>query len=107
MAFVSVNPATGEVIEQFEGDGPATVERRLAEAAAAFQTWRRRPLHERATVLGRAAGLMEQERERLGAIATREMGKLLSAAIAEVDKCALACRHFAENADHMLADEDL
>jgi succinate-semialdehyde dehydrogenase/glutarate-semialdehyde dehydrogenase len=107
MAFVSVNPATGEVLERFESDGPAVVQERLAGAAQAFQRWRRRPLSERATVLGRAAGLMEKERERLGAIATREMGKLLSAAIGEVDKCALACRHFAENADHMMADEDL
>jgi succinate-semialdehyde dehydrogenase / glutarate-semialdehyde dehydrogenase len=107
MAFVSVNPATGAVIERFDNDAPAAVERRLAAAADAFQAWRRRPLSERATVLGRAAGLMERERDRLGAIATREMGKLLSAAVAEVDKCALACRFFAENADHMMADEDL
>jgi succinate-semialdehyde dehydrogenase/glutarate-semialdehyde dehydrogenase len=107
MAFVSVNPTTGEVIERFDNDGPAAVERRLASAAEAFARWSRRPLSERATVLGRAAGLMERERERLGTIATREMGKLLPSAIAEVEKCAAACRHFAENADHMLADEDL
>ena len=40
-------------------------------------------------------------------MATALSSAALAAALGEVDKCALGCRHFAENADHMLADEDV
>ena len=35
----------------------------------------------------------------------REMGKTLKSAIAEAEKCALACRHYAQHAEHYLRDE--
>jgi succinate-semialdehyde dehydrogenase/glutarate-semialdehyde dehydrogenase len=38
---------------------------------------------------------------------TLEMGKTLSSAIAEAAKCATACRYYAQNAEHMLADEEV
>jgi succinate-semialdehyde dehydrogenase / glutarate-semialdehyde dehydrogenase len=107
MPFSAINPTTGEPIASVPLSSAAEVDASLGRAAAAFPKWQRLPMHGRATVLGRIASIFEAEHERLGAIATREMGKPLGAAIAEVDKCALACRHFGENVDHMLADEEL
>jgi succinate-semialdehyde dehydrogenase / glutarate-semialdehyde dehydrogenase len=55
--------------------------------------------------MSRAADILERESEKLGLLMTTEMGKPLSAAVAEATKCATACRYYAENAEHLLADE--
>ena len=107
MAIETVNPTTGQVVERFSPMGPEALDTALGRAEAAYLTWRRRPLRERATVLGRAAALLEADADRLGALMTLEMGKLCGAAVAEVRKCAAGCQHYAENLDHYLADEVL
>ena len=104
-SFSSVNPATGEVLKKVPGHGAAEIERRLAAAAAAGAGWRRRPVAERAAVLARAAQRLEQDKGALARTMTLEMGKTLTAAVAEVEKCALACRHYAENGERYLAPE--
>jgi len=53
------------------------------------------------------ASVLESEKNALGALITMEMGKTLSSAVAEAAKCATACRFYAENAEHMLADEEV
>ncbi|HET9984229.1 MAG TPA: NAD-dependent succinate-semialdehyde dehydrogenase [Longimicrobiales bacterium] len=100
----SVNPATGEELERFEELSDDELEGRLARAEAAFQRYRRTPLRERAAKLSRAADILEREAERLGALMTREMGKPIGAAVAEAQKCAKACRHYAEIGEEAMAD---
>jgi succinate-semialdehyde dehydrogenase / glutarate-semialdehyde dehydrogenase len=103
----SVNPATGDVLKEYPDHGEAEVEARLARAAAVFRTWRRTPFAERSRSLRAAGDLLEKEKERLGRLMTLEMGKTLKSAIAEAEKCALACRFYAENAERFLADEEV
>ena len=107
MSFASVNPATGQVTQRFEATSAAELERSCARAAAAFADWRRQPLAARSAVLIKVAAILEREHDRLGALATSEMGKLLSAAVAEVDKCAAACRYFGENTARLLPEAEL
>ncbi|MFM6312338.1 MAG: NAD-dependent succinate-semialdehyde dehydrogenase, partial [Dolichospermum sp.] len=54
--------------------------------------------------LEQAATILDQEKTDLGKLMTLEMGKPLKAAIAEIEKCALVCRYYAENAPSFLAD---
>jgi len=54
-----------------------------------------------------AAGILDQEKSRLGGIMTTEMGKPLRAATDEVAKCSWCCRYYAENAAHFLQDEEV
>ena len=105
MAIASIDPATGETVATFEEHSAAEVENRVARAAAAFRSWRRSALPERSAVLVRAAEILESEKRRFGEILTLEMGKPIGAAIAEVEKCALCCRFYAEHAPAFLADE--
>jgi succinate-semialdehyde dehydrogenase/glutarate-semialdehyde dehydrogenase len=53
----------------------------------------------------RAADLLDAEREPLAQLLVEEMGKTIRAARAEIEKCAGTCRHYAEHAEAMLADE--
>src|SRR6202142_420943 len=104
MAIASVNPATGELLQTFQADTPAEVERKLALSAAAFRQWRRVSFPERARLMTRAAEILEQGKDRYGRIMTAGMGKPIQSARDEAVKCAWACRHYAENAERLLAD---
>ena len=105
MPIATINPATGQSIREFEPITDAALEERIAAAADAFADWRRAPLDERRRVVRRAADLLESGKERYGRLMTLEMGKPLAAAIQEAEKCALACRWYAEHAPALLAPE--
>ena len=105
MGIASINPATGEKLKEFPSLSDADVETKLANAERAFQEHRRTPFAKRAQLMMAAASLLEQEKEKLARIITLEMGKLFSASIDEVMKCARGCRFYAENAERFLADE--
>lgn len=104
MVMKSINPATEEVLEEFETLTPAGIETALEAAEAAFARHRRTLFSERADWMMAAADIMVREKDRLGTILTEEMGKPIVAARAEVEKCALVCRYYAENAEKFLAD---
>ena len=55
--------------------------------------------------MGKTADLLEQRAKTYGRLITTEMGKPVKAAIAEVNKCALVCRYYADHAAEFLADE--
>lgn len=103
----SVNPATGETFARFEELTDAELEARLARAASGYLSWRRVPVAERTRLMARAAEVLEAQKERFGRTMTLEMGKTLKAAISEVEKCAWACRYYAENGERFLADEEV
>src|SRR6266699_358056 len=99
----SINPATEAVIASFEQFTPEQVEHALAEADAAFRDWRRHSIGERATAMQRAAELLRSRKERYAGLITAEMGKPITQAEAEGEKCAWACDYFAEHAERFLA----
>ena len=53
----------------------------------------------------KAAVLLRQNKAKYAGIMTAEMGKPIIESEAEVEKCALNCDYYAENAERFLADE--
>ena len=100
--FTPVNPATGEAGTPIPELTPDALEAKLARAAATFAEWRTTPLETRTALLHRIADRFEAEAPRLAQIATREMGKTLKSARAEVAKCVAGFRHYAEHGPAML-----
>ncbi|MGW2254639.1 NADP-dependent succinic semialdehyde dehydrogenase [Kitasatospora sp. NPDC001660] len=105
MPIASVNPATGEILQNFEPLDAAGIDRRLALAEAAFHNYRTTTFASRAALLRRAADLLDQDQEAVSRTMTEEMGKPLTASRAEAAKCAKAMRWYADNAEALLADE--
>ena len=102
MTFISFNPATGRQNGRFEALDADQLERRLQQSAEAAEGWRHRPFAERAALLNQVAAQLSANRERLALCITREMGKLLSESLAEVDRCARECAYFAAHGQAML-----
>jgi succinate-semialdehyde dehydrogenase/glutarate-semialdehyde dehydrogenase len=104
MAIATINPATGETLKTFEPLTEAEIADKLEQAQLAFEQYRQIPLQQRAAWMNAAAEILERDKEKLGKLMTLEMGKPLKSAIAEIEKCALVCRYYAEHAAQFLAD---
>jgi succinate-semialdehyde dehydrogenase/glutarate-semialdehyde dehydrogenase len=104
MAIATTNPATGETVREFDSLTDSQLEQKLARAAEAFRSWRRTGFDERAALMRRAAEILERDADKLGRLATLEMGKTLASAVAEVKKCVKGCRWYAEHTEELLAD---
>ena len=105
MAIATQNPATGETVRTFEAHTGDQVSDAIATAHAAFQTWRTTSFAERASLMRRAADLLDEDNESIARIMTLEMGKTLKSARAEAAKCAKGMRWYADHAEQLLADE--
>jgi len=105
MAIESVNPATGDRIKTFEEFSSDQVDQKLEQARRAFEDWRERSFAYRAERMKKMAGLLKERSRALGEIITQEMGKPITQAVAEVNKCALVCEYYAENAEALLGNQ--
>jgi len=102
-----INPTTEEPLDEIPEHSPAEVEARLRAAQDAFRSWRRTPMEVRSSLMHKLANSLREQRNHLSQLMTREMGKPVAAAEAEVDKCAACCDHFAEHAAKYLAEEEI
>ena len=101
----STNPATGKAVRTFEAYTAARVNECIDRAVVGYTEHRRISFSERARHMRAAAGILETECRELGRLMTLEMGKPYKAAMAEAEKCATACRYYADNAERFLSDE--
>lgn len=101
--FKSTNPATGEIWKEHLEHGEDEIEARIVRASDAYRHWRETGHEERAALLAAIADRYEDQADRLAETVTREMGKTLKTAQAEVMKCVAAFRHYAERGPGMLA----
>jgi len=106
MSIASINPATGETLKTFPAHTPAEVDRILGAVAAAQKEWAQRPLPERAVPMRRVAALLKERASDFGRLMALEMGKPLKDGMAEANKCAAGCEHYADAAAAYLAPRE-
>ena len=105
MAQRTIDPATGNIVAEYDEHDEDAVDRAVSAAAARFRTWRDRPFAERAAPLQAAADRLESEAVRWAELMATEMGKPLAQGRSEVEKCAWVCRYYAEHGADFLAPE--
>lgn len=105
MNFTAINPANGEKLREYPLWDGARLDEALSLSAAAAPAWNARPLAERAGLMARAAEMLLRHRDEYATLMSREMGKLIGEARAEIEKCAHCCRYYAEHGAALLADE--
>src|ERR671913_1965822 len=84
--FESRVPATGETLGTFPRSTAADVDRAVEAARAAFEEWRLVPAPERGNVLFRFSRLLEERKDELTELMSREMGKVLAEAGGDVQE---------------------
>lgn len=102
MNFTSYNPATGQPTETFACLSADELEACVDASRQAAQAWRQTTFAERSALLNQLASLLSARRHQLALCMSREMGKLQSEALVEVDRCALECAYFAAHGQAML-----
>lgn len=102
MGIATVNPTTLETLQSFSALTPETIQLKLAQSEAAFQSYRQTSFTDRSQWLLKAADMLENpdKSQEYAALMTLEMGKPIQEALGEVKKCAWVCRYYAEQAPY-------
>src|ERR1700736_267238 len=108
MAYQSINPYNGQLLETFAELSDEQLEAALERASLCFEkTWRRTTFAERAAVLGRAASILRSRVDEFARPVTVEMGKLIEESRGEVALSADIIDYYAQNAERFLAPKKL
>jgi len=103
----TVNPATNEIVKEFEEFNSEQIEQAVSTAAKAFVSWRKTSYKERGELLHKVAALMRERKGELSKLMTIEMGKLIGEAEAEIDLSADIFDYYADRGEEFLADKVL
>jgi malonate-semialdehyde dehydrogenase (acetylating)/methylmalonate-semialdehyde dehydrogenase len=95
------NPATGETAREVDFASAEEVDAAVAAAQAALPGWRATSISRRTEILFRMRNLVDQHREEIAALLTREHGKVRTDALGEVAR-GLENIEFATGIPHLL-----
>jgi len=102
---ISINPANGEQIGHYPFESASALEAALSRAAAGFRAWRSKPVDQRSQLLIALARVLRNNAAAMANMITLEMGKPITQARGEIEKCALLCEWYAEHGPAMLSAE--
>ncbi len=94
--ITTINPATGQIIKGYAEMGSRQIAHKIDHAQTAFADWSERSVSFRTGLLGELAAQLVDHKRLCAQTISQEMGKPITAALSEVEKCVWLCRHFAE-----------
>lgn len=104
--ITTINPTTGEAIEDYSYMSSEEVNNIIDTSHAAFLKWRETSTDERAKVITSIGDTLIKYKQELAELMTKERGKLFSQSLEEVDLCKGICDFTAANGVAALADEE-
>jgi acyl-CoA reductase-like NAD-dependent aldehyde dehydrogenase len=96
LTIKTINPATEEVLQEYENITKDEINSKAKKAKEAFEEWKKNA-NTRADLIHDFAQQLRKDKENLARIATKEMGKVIKESRSEVEKCAWAMEYFADN----------
>lgn len=101
----SINPYNQEIVYEVAEFDRKDIENAIDKADAQYAIWKEIPFSERSALMKAAGQELRKNAREYAEVITLEMGKPITQALAEVEKCAALCDYYAENASKMLADK--
>ncbi|MCC6414877.1 MAG: NAD-dependent succinate-semialdehyde dehydrogenase [Opitutaceae bacterium] len=105
MSLISINPATGQRIHLYGSHTSVQIEAALKLSHTAYLGWRELSPASRAKHLRALARSLRTQRDDLADLITAEVGKPITQARTEIEKCAKVCDYYAKHGADYLADE--
>jgi acyl-CoA reductase-like NAD-dependent aldehyde dehydrogenase len=103
--FKMINPATETVIHTFEEDGPDAIKEKYRRARSAQKPWADTPVTTRIGMMKKFREAVANQRERLAAILTSEVGKPIAQARNELSGVLGRIDFFIENVEKVMRAE--
>jgi len=103
--LTSINPGNGKVIKKYKEHSLKEVKTIIKNVGAEFSKWKLTSFSHRAKLMRKASSVLLKNKQKYSRLMIDEMGKPITQSIAEVEKCAWICRHYAENAEKYLENE--
>ncbi|MBN2227451.1 MAG: NAD-dependent succinate-semialdehyde dehydrogenase [candidate division Zixibacteria bacterium] len=100
-----INPATNEIVKEYDEHTPEEVADIIGKVQDAFIRWRQTDFTHRKSLMHKAAEVLRKNKNQYARTMTMEMGKTITEARAEVEKCAWVCDYYADHAEEFLADD--
>ena len=101
----SINPATLEVLKEFELLSLEEALNEIKKSKLAFGKWKNLSVKIRANYMKEVSKILLKNKKAYGKLITKEMGKPISSAFSEVEKCAWVCNYYARNASNFLKQD--
>ncbi len=105
MPLETINPANEKPVKKFTPYTNKEVTEIIKKVQKNFLQWREVPFNKRKVLMLKAAEILKTDAKRYAEILTMEMGKTITEAIAEVEKCAWVIEYYAENTKSILRNE--
>lgn len=102
MSVEIINPFNGTVIKEIDFIDDQRVEELIDQADQVHNQWKSSDLRFRAEKMRAAANILKENIKVYAQLITKEMGKPITQAIAEVEKCAWVCDYYAEHTESFL-----
>ena len=104
-SFTSVNPTTGKTLKSYRYAPVSQLQTVVKQSQKAYAQWKKVSLSERIILVAKVSKQLRHHKESYARMITLEMGKLYTEAVAEVEKCAVACDYFCDHAPDFLKEE--
>lgn len=105
--FKSINPFNLELIAEYRTHSISEVQKKIENADTSFQEWKNSSSEFRSDCLLKLASTFRKKKTTYAALITSEMGKPITEALAEMEKCAATCEYYAYHLDTLLQNKNL
>ncbi len=103
MSIQTVNPSNGNVIDTYDEYSPEKVQDIITQNHKAYLAWQDETYQTRREKMLNLANILRKKKEHLSILMANEMGKPIKWGKSELEKCALVCEYYAENAESYLS----
>lgn len=100
-----INPANEEIVGDYNLTTSKQMEQILRETDQSFHRWSQKSIVERAKPMLALSQLLNEHKEKYAHLISREMGKPIGEARAEIKKCSQTCQYFATAAANLLKEQ--